>query len=252
MFLEAVVIAHRGASAYAPENTLAAFEKAAALGSRVIEFDVMINSSGDPFIFHDEKISRTTNGTGLFTQLSSNDVENLDAGRWFSKRYAGEKIPSLKEALLWLVDNDLQANIELKPTANNLEQTTLAVVTDLNRFWPMDRPLPLISSFEWEALALCRSIFPELPLGMLMHEWNDQWLQRAKDLQCSSVNVNRRILTQARVEAIRDAGFAVSAYTVNSYRLANKLFSWGVNAVFSDYPDLLTRQGWKRFLYHGK
>lgn len=252
MFSDVRVIAHRGASAYAPENTLAAFEHAVALGSRFVEFDVMLNAAGEPFVFHDDKINRTTTGKGLFCQLSTEDIQRLDAGKWFARRYTGEKILSFKDALLWLDEKNIQANIEIKPTPGTTEQTTLAVLTHINRFWPAERPLPLVSSFDWSALELSRSIIPELPLGLLMHDWNDQWLAHANALQCFSVNVNRRILTPARVQMIKEAGYAVAAYTVNSRRLAKKLFSWGVDSVFSDYPDLLTRKGWMRRLYNGK
>jgi glycerophosphoryl diester phosphodiesterase len=233
------VIGHRGAAAYAPENTIAAFDKALSLGCRFIEFDVMCSSDGEPYLIHDDTLKRTTNGRGGVGQVESTYLQSLDAGSWFSRHFKGEAIPHFKDALKWLSFSDVQANIEIKPYPGAVEQTAVAVLSHIHRYWPQGKDLPLVSSFEWEALLLCRSIAPEMPLGLLLHEWDEQWLQKAKQLECFSVHFNRKILTAERVKAVKDQGYVVCAYTVNRKRLANKLFNWGVDAVFSDYPDLL-------------
>ena len=234
------VIGHRGASAYAPENTIAAFDKALSLGCRFIEFDVMCSSDGEPFIVHDDNLKRTTNGRGEVGLVDAAYLQTLDAGSWFSRRFKGEHIPHFKEALKWLSFSDVQANIEIKPYKGAVEQTTLSVLSHIHRYWPQGKDLPLVSSFEWEALVLCRSIAPEMPLGLLLHEWDEHWLQKAKQLECYSVHFNRKVLTAERVKEVKNQGYIVCAYTVNRKRLANKLYAWGVDAVFSDYPDLLT------------
>lgn len=233
------IIGHRGASGYAPENTIASFEKALSLGCKFIEFDVMCSVDGEPFIFHDDSLRRTTNGKGILGQVDSKYLQELDAGSWFSRQFKGEKIPHFKDVLKWLAFSDMQANIEIKPYAAAVEQTTVAVLSHINRYWPSGKELPLVSSFEWDALVLCRSIAPEMPIGLLLHEWDEKWLQKAKQLDCYSVHFNRKILTEERVRAVKEQGYVVCSYTVNRKRQANKLFSWGVDAVFSDYPDLL-------------
>ena len=233
------IIGHRGASAYAPENTIAAFNKALSMGCRFVEFDVMCSADGEPFIVHDDNLKRTTNGRGEVGLVTSTYLQSLDAGSWFSRQFKGETIPHFKEVLKWLSFSDVQANIEIKPYPNAVEQTVIAVLSHINRYWPHTKALPLISSFDWEALLLCRSIAPEMPLALLFHDWDEQWLQKAKQLDCFSLHFNRKILTAARVKAVKDQGYVVCVYTVNRQRLANKLFSWGVDAVFSDYPDLL-------------
>lgn len=233
------IIGHRGASAYAPENTLAAFNKALALGCRFIEFDVMCSADGEPFVFHDDNLKRTTNGRGDIGLVESAYLQTLDAGSWFSRQFKDERIPHFKEALQWLTSSDVQANVEIKPYKGMEEQTTIAVMSHINRYWPAEKALPLVSSFSWDALSLCRSIAPEMPLGLLLDAWDAQWLQKAKQLQCFSIHFNRRVLTAERVKAIKAQGYILCAYTVNRKRLANKLFHWGVDAVFSDYPDLL-------------
>lgn len=239
MFLHQQVIGHRGASAYAPENTFAAFEKAKALGCQMIEFDVMLSADGDALVFHDDTLNRTTNGRGVFAQYDAAYLTSLDAGRWFSRKFSGEKIPTLAEVLVWLQVADMTANIEIKPCPGFMEETTVAVLTQLSQHWSPDKALPLVSSFDHDALKLCRSIAPEMPLGVLFDKWQENWLLIATELAAYSVHANRRCLTKARVAEIQQNGYKVCAYTVNRKRQAMKLFDWGVDAIFSDYPDLL-------------
>lgn len=233
------IIAHRGASGYAPENTRTAFEKALGLGCRFIEFDVMLSSDGEPFVFHDDNLKRTTNGRGEFGKVTAEYLRTLDVGSWYSKKFRDEKILSLQDAIQWLIASDVHANIEIKPYPGSTEQTTIAVLTHINRYWPQNKKLPLVSSFDQDALTLCRSIAPEVPLGLLLDKWQDNWLQLATDLHCFSVHLIRRGATAARVLAIKQQGYKVYVYTVNRKRQAMKLFEWGVDAVFSDYPDLI-------------
>ncbi|KTD19018.1 glycerophosphodiester phosphodiesterase [Legionella jordanis] len=233
------IIGHRGASAYAPENTLLAFDRALALGCHFLEFDVMVSADGEPFIFHDDHLKRTTNGQGEFGLVTAEYLSSLDAGAWFSRKFRGEKIPHFRQALEWLDENNVQANIEIKPYPGTTEQTTVAVLSHINRYWPSNKPLPLISSFDLAALQLCRNLAPEMPLGLLLDKWDEHWLQKARELQCFSVHYNKRALTAERVASIKAQGFNLLVYTVNRKRQAKKLFEWGVDAIFSDYPDLL-------------
>ncbi len=233
------LIAHRGASGYAPENTIAAFDKALALGCLMIEFDVMLSQDQEPFVFHDDKLRRTTTGKGDIGNVTSDYLKTLDAGRWFHRRFKGEKIPHLKDVLKWFSLTNMKANIEIKPYPGTTEETTMVIMTHINRYWPQNRPLPLISSFDYDALLCARSIAPELPLGLLMHKWDDNWQQKADYLSVHSVHLNEKITTQARVAMIKENGYTVAVYTVNRKRLAKKLLSWGVDGLFTDYPDLL-------------
>ena len=239
MFSKRQVIGHRGAAAYAPENTLASFKKAYALGCRFVEFDVMLSLDGVPFIFHDESLNRTTTGSGEFGLATSDYIQSLDAGKWFSKQFRFEKIPTLRETLGWLSETGVQANIEIKPYPGCVEQTTTAVLAHINDYWSKGKALPLISSFDRDALRLCCRLYPALPRGLLFQSWQDNWLDLAQELSCFSIHIPSRSVTQKRIDAIHEAGFKVCVYTVNKRNLANKLFDWGVDAVFSDYPDVV-------------
>lgn len=234
------VIAHRGASAYAPENTMAAFKAAKALGSHCIEFDVMLSQDGVPFVFHDQSLKRIARIKGDFGETLTADVEKLDAGNWFSSRFKHEKIPTLKEVLLWMLDSNVQANIEIKPYPGTTEATTTAILQALNRYWPQDKDLPIVSSFDKDALLLLRSLSPEMPIGLLFDSWTPDWEKEAKKVNPYSIHYNWKALTKKRVETIKCKGYKLFAYTVNDSRRAKQLFSWGLDAVFSDYPDLMT------------
>ena len=234
------IIGHRGAAGYAPENTLAAFNKALSLGCRYIEFDVMLSADGEPFVIHDESLKRTTNGRGEVGLVTAEYLQSLDAGRWYSKRFLGEKIPHLTEVIEWLILSDVQANIEIKPYPQKAADTAISVLTTLNRYWPNGRAQPLVSSFDLTALQTCRSLAPELPLGLLMHVWQENWDKTADDLACTSIHLNRKLITKERVNAIKEKGYLIFVYTVNSKRQARKLLEMGVDALFSDYPDLLS------------
>lgn len=240
MFAKNQLIGHRGAAGYAPENTIASFNKAYTLGSRFIEFDVMLSADNEVFVFHDDSLRRTTNGRGKLTQLTAEYIRSLDAGKWFARSFKDEKIPTLSEAIEWLNQNDVQANIEIKPARGFEEKTTIAVLMDLNRHWSQDKALPLISSFNLDVLKLCHSLSPEMPRALLLNKWHKNWLTLAQEIDCVSVHIDRRDVTQARINEIKQNGYLVGVYTVNRQRTAIKLFEWGVDALFSDYPDLLT------------
>ena len=234
------IIGHRGAAAYAPENTFAAFDKALSLGCRHIEFDVMLSADGEPFVIHDESLKRTTNGRGEVGLVTADYLDSLDAGKWFSGRFRGEKIPHLSDVLKWLNFSNVQANIEIKPYVGMAQQTTVAVMSCINRYWSQEKNLPLISSFNLEALEWCRTLAPEMPIGLLLHEWDENWLDMAQDLACYSVHLNRKIIKQERIKVIKENGYFLLVYSVNRKRQAKKLIDWGVDALFSDYPDLLS------------
>ncbi len=235
------VIAHRGASAYAPENTLAAFHRAEVLGAGCIEFDVQLSADNDLFVFHDDGLRRTTNGQGQFRMTTSEKLRQLDAGAWFSAHFRGEPIPSFGDALQWFAPRAVKANIEIKASTNQVEQTTLAVLREMNRHWPAKKALPLVSSFHLEALRLCAQLMPDLPLALLLATWRDDCLQLAKELGVGTVSLARAIVRRERVILLKEAGYNVCVYTVNRRAEAQRYLRWGADAVFSDHPDLLIK-----------
>src|SRR3990167_2448761 len=232
------IIAHRGGCGYAPENTLAALEKAKSLGTSWVEFDVQLTKDHQAVIFHDDDLDRTTNSSGLLKNKTLNELLNLDAGAWFSKEFSGEKIPTLEEWCASLLRLDLSMNLEIKPYKGDEEEMVKGILEVLKRIWPSGAPAPLLSSFNPEVLLLLKKFNSPYPCACLMHEWHDDWLPFVRQLEhCVSVNVNEEILTAERVRDIKNAGYGLLSYTVNEPKRAQLLFDWGVDGIFTDYPD---------------
>lgn len=234
------IIAHRGASAYAPENTIAAFKHAKFLGAEMVEFDVVLCADGTPVVLHDENVKRTSDGRGLVNTFSFEALQSLDAGKWFAKKYAGEKIPSFQQVLEFLDAYDMQANVEIKPIEGYELETVAAVMFAINQFWPEENESLLVSSFNYQVLEAVRDFSPEQPIGLLMHHWQDDWLEKVDKLNCVSVHLNQRIITQPRLDELKERGVKVLSYTVNRASKAKKLFAMGIDGIFTDYVDLLS------------
>jgi glycerophosphoryl diester phosphodiesterase len=235
------VIAHRGASGYAPENTMAAFIKAVQLGVQWVEFDVVKAASGEVIVFHDEILDRTTNGRGLVGDFSYASLRTLDAGRWFSPAFAGETIPSLHQVLTFLADMHLFANVELKSYPGQEESTVISVLEVIQSVFSKPYPQLLFSSFSFEVTRLLRQYLPDASIGLLLHEWVPHWQETCLSLNCVSVHVNEAILTPEKATEIKAMGKVLLCYTVNDPVRARELFAMGVDAVFSDVPDRIVR-----------
>jgi glycerophosphoryl diester phosphodiesterase len=231
------VIGHRGAVASAPENTLAGFRKAAELGVRWVEFDVRLTFDGHCVLLHDETAERTTNGAGRIRDLALAELQRLDAGSWFGPAFAGERVPTLDETIALLAELGLGANVELKPSPGQEEETARRVMAILRDRWPASLPMPLVSSFQEAALAAAREAMPEAPRGLLLGAVPRDWRQRAEDLDCATIHCDHNRLEPDLVRAMSEAGYPVLAYTVNDPARAATLFEWGVAAVFSDAPE---------------
>lgn len=228
------IIAHRGASYYAPENTLAAARKAHALNMAWIEFDVTLTKDEVPVIFHDETLERTTNGTGFIAQTRFADVAKLDAGSWFSPEFCTEKVPTLIEMLRCAQELNLGINVEIKPTTNHDCKLTQKVIALLQEHWKKNDML-LVSSFSLECLYEARRLDSQMNLGLLIENCqNDNWKQQLDELSCASLHVEQSILNKDWVEEIKKLKHYVLAYTVDDPLRARQLYSWGVNAVFSN------------------
>ena len=225
------VIAHRGASAAAPENTSAAFLAAKRLGFSWIECDVMLSDMGEIVVIHDDTLERTTNGQGRVIDCPYALLKTYDAGSWFHPDFSSERILTLEALLSLLSELSCSANIEIKSLEGFEEETVKRVIAILQT---CQHPPILLSSFSKVALRMVRSIDCHVPLGLLMHEWDEGWADEARALSCTSVHVHHTILTADRIEQIKSSNYLLLAYTVNDVSRAKELLASGVDAVFSD------------------
>lgn len=229
-------IGHRGVKALAPENTLASFNKAKALGFSWVEFDVMLTACGEAIIIHDHLLKRTTNGHGRVATKAYVELATLDAGSWFDPSFSGERIPTLKQTIACLAKLGLQANLEIKPSPHTDIATAERVVEIISKDWPATLPLPLVSSFSLSSLYAAKALMQKLPIGILYNKLPRNWQQAADELNAVSIHLNQCFIKPDKIQAIKDTGRLVLAYTVNDIKRAELLFNWGVSAVFSDLP----------------
>ena len=232
------VIAHRGESGLAPENTLCAFDLAAQNGATWVELDANISSDNVPFVHHDDRIDRCTNGEGLITQQTSQTLNSLDAGAWFDDAFKGEPLPSLAAVIELLSRHDMGLNLEIKPTAGLEQAATDAICAQIKQLWPERLPL-LLSSFSEAALVRAAQQLPEIPRGYLVGGVPKDWRARMSELKCDTLHCSANRLTKADAATVKDAGVALLCYTVNDIDVAARLIEWGVDSVFTDYPSRL-------------
>lgn len=231
-----LIIGHRGAAGLAPENTLAGFVRAVQLGVDGVELDVRMAGS-EIVVLHDERVDRTTNGTGKVSEMSFAELRRLDAG-------AGQPIPTLTE-VLDAVAGHVIVNIELKGPG------TVEPVAGLvaNRASQRDGTVPtlLVSSFDHGELSRFHEMLPDVPCALLAGRWSDGLRSAATALDVWAVHLAQRTATEAHVAAVRSWGRRCLVYTVNDPAKARELSAMGVTGVFTDYPDRLVGNSASRF-----
>jgi len=232
------VIAHRGISASAPENTMIAFAKAKAYGLRWIEFDVTIASCGTVVVMHDDELERTTNGVGKITDVTFDYLSTLDAGSWFAPEFSGIKIPTLKDVLLFLNQNQMAANIEIKSYPGKEAWFVSKVLEDIKQHADHKTPL-LITSFSKTILKDVRTQNLNIPVGFLMAEWDESYNNFCDEISATHISIDHTLLSPDRIKQLKSTGRSVFAYTVNDVARAKELFFFGVDAIFSDCPQAI-------------
>jgi glycerophosphoryl diester phosphodiesterase len=232
------IVAHRGGGKLAPENTLAAIDTGARFGHTMIEFDVKLSQDGQIFLLHDDNLERTSNGWGVAGRLPWSDLLQVDAGSWFSRDFKGEPLPLLSQVAQRCREHGMMANIEIKPTTGTGPLTGETVARAARELWAEMTP-PLLSSFDIDALAAAHQAAPELPRGLLLDEWRDDWRALTTQLGCVSIHLNHRLLDEARIAALKDAGLRILVYTVNKPERAAELLRAGVDAICTDRIDII-------------
>ncbi len=233
------VIGHRGAMAYAPENTLAGFREAARRGATWIEFDVRLSADGVAVVIHDSRLDRTTSGKGAVAGMKFGEIAGLDAGAWFAPDFAGQRVPRLDDAVRLAGELGLGVNIELKPVRKHQRELASAVLEVLAGGWPRHLPPALLSSFDRKALAALRKQGSPWPSGLLVKSLPRNWRRQVAAFGCSCVHAAHDKLSRRDAQAVKSRGLTLAAYTLDDPARAGELFGWGVDAVFSNAPDVI-------------
>lgn len=234
------IVGHRGAAGLAPENTLAGIRKAAEIGCRWVEVDAKLAADGEIVLMHDDRLERTTDGQGLVRHTTFAALRALDAGAWFGPAFAGERIPTLAETIALVREFGLGINVEIKPCRGRGIATGEAVARELMRLAKDGLPPLLLSSFDFAALDAARKVAPDLSRGLLFNRrlpW--RWPTVLRAHVGASLHVNHVLLSEWRMRGLKAAGVPVLAYTVDDPVRARALLAWGVDALFTDRPDLV-------------
>lgn len=232
------IFAHRGASAHAPENTLAAFELALAQGAEAIELDVKLSADGHVVVIHDATADRTTDGHGRVQDKSLVQLRSLDAGAFFDPKYRGEKIPTLEEVFETL-GKRLFINVELTNYKTPGDHLVESVCMLIKKFGLQKQIL--FSSFLASNLAKARGLLPEVPRGLLaldgvLGAWARSFGFAFGKYQ--ALHPNLKDVTPQQIQRVHRLGRRVHVWTVNAADDMRRLFHWGVDAIFTDDPQL--------------
>lgn len=231
------LIGHRGAAGHAPENTLDSIAMAARMGVRWVEFDVMLSADGSPLLIHDETLERTTDASGRVDETDWPTLRRFDAGSWFSEDWAGVSVPLLSDVFPALERLGLGAVIEIKPSAGRDEETARLTAEMVCEHWPASLPTPILSSFSVPALRTAREVAPNIPRALNIWLSFRGWRRTMAELDCVAMHCYHEVLNKRRATAIIEAGYDLRCFTVNSPKRARHLFRWGVQGIFTDFPE---------------
>lgn len=230
--------AHRGASAIAPENTIAAFRAAAEQGAKWVELDVALSADGTLVVIHDDSVDRTSSGKGSLGDLTGAQITGFDAGSWFDPRFADARIPTLAEAIAALGELGLSANVEIKQHKHHrsLDQLVRAVQADIGKRAPATRIM--ISSFDAEALKAMHALEPELEMAMLWGRPPEDWADQLAAIPASTIHMHFKALSIGLLEETSKRGIKVRAWTCNDPVQLVSFWGAGLTGVITDNPKV--------------
>ena len=233
-----MVIAHRGDSAHAPENTLVAFSLAQERGADAVEFDVKLTGDGQVIILHDQSVDRTTNGHGDIRNFSLSQVKELDAGGWFDPKFSNERIPSLDDVFSQIGGRILM-NIELTNYATPGDLLVERVAELVLKFKVTNSVL--FSSFFLGNLRKAKRLLPGIPCGMLASKgikgfpWRTWGWRRGMD----ALHPYLTDVSETLVSKVHRKGKRINVWTVNDPGEMDRLLALGIDGIFTDDPGLL-------------
>jgi len=232
------IIAHRGASAITPENTIVSFLEAVKAGSDIIEFDAHLSRDNEVIIIHDNTVNRTTDGLGKIRDLTLPEIKKLDAGSWFSAEFEGERIPTLDE-LLQKDFNGVKLNIELKGALKEYEQFPEIVIKKIRKYDAVNRVV--ITSFNTDFLKRVMVLDAEIPFGIISNfkirnHWEISLKKNASQINPLWYFVNKTFVKKAHKYDVR-----VYPWTINRKYIVLWLLKMGIDGMITDHPEKLIK-----------
>lgn len=241
-----IVVAHRGSSGTAPENTFASLRQALDAGVQMIEIDVQVTGDGDVVVFHDETVARTTNSRGSVNGMSCADLQALDAGSWFDRAFAGERVPRLREALEFL-RGKAYLNIEVKPPRPGEQY-----VERIDRIVTITQaagciPYTLFSSFHHQSLVYLKSLSVDHHTAAIQVPGDDRLPSAVvKQSGCDAFVCALRELTAGGAVDLQEHGIYAGVYTINTEEELEQALQLKVNALVTNFPAAMLQALRKR------
>ena len=254
-------VAHRGASGHAPEHTLPAYKLGEEMKGDYIEIDLQMTKDGTLIAMHDEKVDRTTNGTGHVKDFTIDEIKQLDAGTWFNEKYPekakpeyeGLTVPTLEEVITKFGKGS-RYYIETKSpnVYPGMEEELLRILNKHKLIGPnVPSGKVLVQSFSPESLLIVDSLNPNVPLVQLISysqpaTITDEELNEISEYAIG-IGASHTKIDQKYVKKVRDHNLLIHPYTVNTEKDMIKLLDWGVTGMFTNYPDILNEVLKNRF-----
>lgn len=236
-----IIFAHRGASAYAPENTIASFILAVKQNAPAIELDAKLSKDNQIVVFHDPTTDRTTGFRASINKLSINEIKSLDAGSHFDSSFQGEKVPTLSE-VFDAVGRETLINIELTNYVSPFDSLPV-LVAELVKKYNLQQSV-FFSSFNPIALKRIHALLPEVPIALLAESGKKGWVARSplmNWLPYHAIHPHFTDVTNKFIEIHHKRAHLINTYTVNHLEEMKRLFHIGIDGIFTDDP-LLAQQ----------
>ncbi len=230
------IIAHRGASAYAPENTMTAFRKAYEMGADGIELDVLFSKDDHIMVHHDFDLGRCEAGTGAIKEKTYFELRKLDLGSWFSPEFKGEKMPSIEEVLEFIKDNGMLLNIEIKtgsPYDVGIENKLVKLV---EKYGVADQII--YSSFNHCSVAYVKKINENAKIAALTSSFMINPWEYLKLHDFDGYHPHRMAISDKTIQKLVKKHIFVNPYGVNSEKNMHRFIADGVSGIITDYPDV--------------
>ncbi|WP_249871931.1 glycerophosphodiester phosphodiesterase [Oceanobacillus saliphilus] len=233
------IIAHRGASKFAPENTMPAFELAYEMKAEGIETDVHLTKDKIPVLIHDEHVKRTTNCSGFIRDYNFSELQHFDAGSWFSSKYAGTSIISLQEFLEWAMDKPLDLNIELKNSKIDYKNMEAIVYEMVDHYQLLNRTT--LSTFNPVSVQRLKFLNKKIGVALLHSRKRKDLIVYAKNLGANAIHINYRLLRKSLVQQCKQEDMTIRVYTVNKFVPIMRSFYLECDGIFTDVPNKALR-----------
>jgi len=229
------IIAHRGASGHAPENTMAAFERAVALGAQFIETDLHLTRDARFVAIHDKTLERTTNGKGAVRDFTLAELRGLDAGMWFDRQFMGQRIPTLEEILEFARQHDVVFYLEIKyDSAWGMHHALAAALGG-----PGNAARTIVISFDPSTLTALRRLDASIMMGLLVEGENRDFVKSALDVGARQLCPRADLITRELGDQAHCSDLHVVTWTVNEAAKMNSAINAGVDGIMTDLPDRL-------------